>query len=149
MGISFVDAYSPSHFFGGLTFYLLGINWLWALILHTAFEIFENYYWMGVGGYCFKIPFILPHRDCKTKPDSELNILGDTVFFMAGLFTGLYLLPKYQPGATWNWGIKLFIIGLVIPLGYSLLTTNILYLFGGRLPDYEHDSNSQLLQQTH
>lgn len=58
---------------------------------------------------------------------------------MAGFFAGLYLFPKYQPGAYWNWGIKLFIIGLVIPLGYSLLTTNILYLFGGRLPDYEHE----------
>jgi len=133
MGIALMDPYSPSHAFGGLTFYLLGFDLLTSFILHTAFELFENYIWVQRGGYCIKMPF-LNHADCKTKPDTVVNIIGDTVFFIAGYLIGKYLIHK--PYLSWlHWSIKLVIIGIIVPLGYSLATTNIL----GYLPAYEHE----------
>lgn len=133
MGIAFMDPYSPSHAFGGLTFYLLGFDLITSFILHTAFELFENYIWVQHGGYCIKIPF-LNHADCKTKPDAVINIIGDTVFFIAGYLIGKYLIHNQY--LSWlHWSIKLVIIGIIVPLGYSLATTNII----GYLPAYEHE----------
>lgn len=128
-----MDPYSPSHALGGLTFYLLGFDLLTSFVLHTTFELFENYLWVQHGGYCIKMPF-LKHADCKTKPDTVINIIGDTVFFIAGYLVAKYLFrkPWYD---SWHWLIKLVIIGIIVPLGYSLATTNIL----GYLPAYEHE----------
>lgn len=133
MGIKFFDIYSPSHALGGMTFYLLGIDIKLSIILHTFFEIFENYFWVNKGGYCIKLPF-MRQKDCKTKPDSIQNIIGDTIFFILGFLIGLYLIKKpYLENI--HFFIKLMIIGLVVPLGYSVLTTNIV----GYLPKFEHE----------
>jgi hypothetical protein len=133
MGIKYFDAYSPSHGFGGLTFYLLGFDFVTSVILHTGFEIFENYIWVNMGGYCISLPF-LTHRDCKTKPDSSQNIIGDTLFFMLGYLLGQFLIRK-QYLHSLHLALKLIIIGIIVPLGYSIMTTNII----GYLPEYEHE----------
>jgi len=133
MGIYFFDAYSPSHAMGGLTFYLLGFDFITSVILHTSFELFENYYWIHQGGYCIKLPF-LTQRDCKTKADSIMNIIGDTIFFMIGFLIGQFAIRKPY-AASLHIALKLFIIGIIVPLGYSLITTNII----GYLPTYEHE----------
>lgn len=137
MGIALFDPYSPSHAFGGVTFYLLGFDFLTSILLHTAFEIFENYIWIDRaterGGYCLKLPFF-PVEDCKTKPDSVMNIIGDTISFAFGFLVLAWLKPGWTPLAKWHWLAKAVMILFVIPLGYSLITTNIL----GYLPAYEH-----------
>lgn len=133
MGQKFFDMYSISHAFGGVTFYLLGIDLKLSIFLHIFFELFENYFWVNKGGYCIKLPFMI-QQDCKTKPDSIQNIIGDTVFFILGFLIGLYLIKKsYLQNI--HFFIKLMIIGLIVPLGYSVLTTNII----GYLPKFEHE----------
>lgn len=74
------------------------------------------------------------HKDCKTKPDTVTNIFGDTVFFIVGYLIGKYLI-HIQYLSWFHWVVKLVIICIIVPLGYSLLTTNIL----GYLPAYEHE----------
>jgi len=134
MGVDYFDAYSPSHFFAGVTFYLIGIDLITGIFLHTIFEIFSNNFWVQRGGYCIKLPF-LKIEDCKTKPDSIKNIIGDTISFIIGFIVAQFLIkePKFKNISVF---IKLIIILFVIPFGYSSITTNIL----GYLPDYEHDS---------
>lgn len=137
MGIALFDHYSFSHALGGATFNLLGFNLLTSFLLHTAFEIFENYIWIDrenkTGGYCIKTPFF-PIEDCKTKPDSIINIIGDTICFVFGFVILELVKPGWVPFKNWHWFIKLLIIGFVVPIGYSLVTTNII----GYLPTYEH-----------
>jgi hypothetical protein len=133
MGVKYFDAYSPSHFFAGLTFYLLNIDFITSIILHTIFEIFENYFWVQQGGYCIKLP-ILKLKDCKTKPDTIQNIIGDTISFALGYILSIYFIKKrYLENI--HIFIKLIIITIIVPLGYSLITTNII----GYLPKYEHE----------
>jgi hypothetical protein len=133
MGLKYFDAYAPSHFFGGVTFYLLGFDFISSILLHTFFEIFENYYWVQKSGYCIKLPPILKLEDCKTKPDSVKNIIGDTISFMLGYIFSIYFIKKaYLKNI--NLYLKVIIITLIVPLGYSLITTNLL----GYLPEYEH-----------
>lgn len=101
--------------------------------MHTAFELFENYIWVYEGGYCIKLPF-LQHKDCKTKPDTVDNMIGDTIMFILGYLFAQYIInKKYLKDI--NIIIKLIIILIVVPLGYSLITTNIM----GHLPKYEHE----------
>lgn len=137
MGVNYFDAYSPSHFFAGVTFYLIGIDFITGIILHTIYEIFTNYFLVKKGGYCIKIPF-LKIADCKTKPDSIKNIIGDTISFALGFIIAQFIIkePKFK---NINIYIKLIIILFIIPIGYSTLTTNIL----GYLPDYEHYSKNK------
>lgn len=143
MGIELFDPYSFSHALGGITFYLLGFDLVTSFLLHTAFEIFENYIWIDreneTGGYCIKT-LLFPIEDCKTKPDSVMNIIGDTICFIFGFAILKCLKPGWTPFKNWHWIIKLLIIGFIVPIGYSLVTTNII----GYLPTYEHQK--KLLQ---
>ena len=93
-------------------------------------RIFENFIYVPYfGGRCIKLPPILPIEDCKTTPDSLLNMLGDQLSFYIGYKIAekipekkLPYLPSYS-----------LIILPILPLILSLITTNII----GYLPEYE------------
>ena len=129
MGINFIDEYTLSHFIAGILMQRLDLSRTISYSLAVFFEIFENYFWVPYGGRCIHIKYILPIIDCKKKPDSITNIIGDIIFFIVGYeyakiisIQSIPMLPKY---------FRIFIP--IMPLLLSLITTNII----GETPDYE------------
>ena len=130
MGKDLFDVYSISHIVGGIILQRMKLTVIEANILHASFEFFENFIYVRYfGGRCIKLPPILPIEDCKTTPDSLLNMLGDQLSFYIGYKIAekipekkLPYLPSYS-----------LILLPIIPLLLSLITTNII----GYLPKYE------------
>ena len=130
MGKDFLDIYSVSHMIGGMILQRMGLSVVVANIFHVFFEFFENFIYVPYfGGRCIKLPPILPIEDCKTNPDSILNMFGDQLSFYIGYKIAekiheknLPYLPSYS-----------LITLPIIPLLLSLITTNII----GYLPKYE------------
>ena len=130
MGKELLDVYSVSHMVGGMILQRMGLSVVVANLLHAFFEFFENFIYVPYfGGRCIKLPPILPIEDCKTNPDSILNMLGDQLSFYIGYKIAekipekkLPYLPSYS-----------LIILPILPLILSLITTNII----GYLPEYE------------
>lgn len=130
MGKEVFDVYSISHLVGGMIIQRMGLSVVVANILHAFFEFFENFIYVPhFGGRCINLPPILPIEDCKTNPDSILNMLGDQLSFYIGYKIAekipekkLPYLPSYS-----------LILLPIIPLLLSLITTNII----GYLPKYE------------
>ena len=130
MGKNLFDAFSMSHMVGGMILQRMGLSVVVANLLHAFFEFFENFIYVPYfGGRCIKIPPILPIEDCKTNPDSILNIFGDQLSFYIGYKIAEKIPEKklpYLPSYT-------LILLPIIPLLLSLITTNII----GYLPKYE------------
>ena len=131
MGIDFIDEYTLSHFIGGMIMQRLGLSRAISYSLAILYEIFENYIRVPYfGGYrCIQIKYILPIPDCKTKPDTVKNIVGDIFFYILGYELAKMISTKYMPMLP-----KSFIY--LIPIGpflLSLITTNII----GGTPDSE------------
>ena len=130
MGQDFLDAFSMSHMVGGMILQRMGLSVVVANLLHAFFEFFENFIFVPYfGGRCIKLLPILPIEDCKTNPDSILNILGDQLSFYIGYKIAEKIPEKklpYLPSYT-------LILLPIIPLLLSLITTNII----GYLPKYE------------
>ena len=85
MGIHFFDYYSFSHFIGGMILQRMGLSRIIAYSIHIFFELLENYIYVPYfKGRCISIPYILPIVDCKTEPDSLINMISDQIFFMIG-----------------------------------------------------------------
>ena len=83
MGKHFFDYYSISHFIGGMILQRMDLSRVDAYSLHVFFELFENFFYVPYcKGRCISIPYILPITDCKTKPDSLINMISDQIFFM-------------------------------------------------------------------
>ena len=130
MGKDLFDVYSISHIVGRIILQRMKLTVIEANILHAFFEFFENFIYVPYfGGRCIKLPPILPIEDCKTTPDSLLNMLGDQLSFYIGYKIAekipekkLPYLPSYS-----------LIILPILPLILSLITTNII----GYLPEYE------------
>ena len=130
MGIHLLDYYSFSHFIGGMILQRMGLSRIVAYSLHVFFELLENYIYVPYfKGRCISIPYILPIVDCKTKPDTIRNMIGDQLCFMIGYEYAKLINIKYIPMLP-NYFI-LFIP--VLPLILSLITTNII----GKTPKYE------------
>ena len=130
MGIHFFDYYSFSHFVGGMILQRMGLSRIVAYSLHIFFELFENYIYVPYfGGRCISIPYILPITDCKTKPDSLINMVSDQIFFMIGFEFAKLINIKYIPMLPnyFIWFIP------ILPSILSLITTNII----GKTPKYE------------
>ena len=130
MGKHFFDYFSISHFIGGMILQRMDLSRVDAYSLHVFFELFENYIFVPYfGGRCISIKHLLPITDCKTKPDSLINMISDQIFFMIGFEFAKLINIKYIPMLP-NYFI-LFIP--ILPLILSLITTNII----GKTPKYE------------
>jgi len=99
MGLKFFDQYSYLHFAVGIITYYWGINLKVALIVHTIFELSENTK-MGMN-FINNILTFWPGG--KPKRDSNINILGDTIFFIFGWMSAKFL-DDY--GTKNNWYFK-------------------------------------------
>ncbi len=80
MGIYFFDEYSLLHLLFGMMFYILNISFASSVLAHTLFEIIENTY--EGGRIINKNARWWPGG--KPTPDSTMNSIGDTVFFVIG-----------------------------------------------------------------
>jgi hypothetical protein len=80
MGSSFIDQYSLLHFSTGVIFRFLNINWLYSFLIHLIFEYVEN----TPTGIHFIDNYLTWWPGGKQKPDSLINSLSDTLFFMLG-----------------------------------------------------------------
>ena len=74
----FITPWTIAHFISGYVFYLLGFNYFWGFIIHSLYELITltnktvQEKWKHVyDGF---------------KKDSYFNTLGDTIFFMLGMF---------------------------------------------------------------
>ena len=101
----------------------MGLSRTVAYSLHIFFELFENYIYVPYfKGRCISVPYILPIVDCKTEPDTLINMISDQCFFMIGFEFAKNVNIKYIPILP-NY-FKLFIP--ILPLILSLITTNII-----------------------
>jgi hypothetical protein len=93
MGLLFYDQYSLLHFSVGVVMYFWGFSLWWAFVIHTFFELFEN----TQVGVSFITDYFTFWPGGKSFPDSHLNMLGDTVFFIVGFVSALSLDEFLQP----------------------------------------------------
>ena len=85
MGKKFIDYYSITHFIGGIILEKFNISFINSNILHFLFEMIENYILVPLQKRgCISLPPILPIKDCKSEPDTKINILGDQLSFIIG-----------------------------------------------------------------
>ena len=92
MGLNLADQYSLLHFAVGIVFYFWNTPFIFALILHTVFEIVENttYGIKFINKYIIH-PGYFSWPGGKSHPDSLLNMAGDTIFFSIGWLLAAYL----------------------------------------------------------
>ena len=92
MGLNFVDQYSLLHFAVGVVLYFWNIPLIFAIILHTIFEIVENTK-MGmkfINTYIIHTGYF-SWPGGKNYADSLINNVGDTIFFAVGWVLAAYL----------------------------------------------------------
>ena len=87
MGTYFMDQYSLLHFAVGIVMYFWGLSLRHAFVLHTIFELSEN---TELGMRFINSNFSM-WPGGKPKADSNLNILGDTVFALIGFWLARYV----------------------------------------------------------
>lgn len=91
MGLLVIDQYTLLHFATGVMAYFWGIEFKVLMIIHTIFELSEN---TGTGmAIINKITF---WPGGKTAPDSNINILGDTLGAAAGWWSAYHLDKIYS-----------------------------------------------------
>ena len=134
MGKKLIDAYTISHFIGGIIFERMQLSFITANGLHLFFEIFENLFWVPYhGGRCVKLPF-LKYEDCKNQSDSFQNSVTDQMAFALGfIFSKKYLADKYYMP---KWSL---IFGPLVPLVLSTIFTNIIK----KNPQDEYDETKE------
>jgi hypothetical protein len=91
MGLQFNDQYSFLHFSVGVVTYFWGFSFLSAFVIHTLFELFENTQF----GISFITNYFYFWPGGKTFADSPINMLGDTLFFLLGFVSAMYLDSLY------------------------------------------------------
>jgi len=96
MGNRLFDQYTYLHFAVGILVYFWDISLLNWFILHTIFEITEN----TQTGINFINKYIVFWPGGKTKPDSIINIIGDTSGAILGWLSAYYLDKK---GNKYGW----------------------------------------------
>lgn len=129
MGVAFLDEYSISHLVGGIILQRMKISFIFANILHILYEIFENHIYIPYfGKRCINLKPLLPVEDCKTKPDTNINIFSDQLFFILGYLISTNISLKIIPYLP---NISIIILPFISIIS-SLITTNII----GYLPNY-------------
>ena len=129
MGIHFIDEYTISHIIGGIILQRMRFSFLTANILHFVYEIFENHIYIPYfGKRCINLKPLLPIEDCKTKSDTNINLLSDQLFFILGYLISSNISLKTIPYLSNIYILILPFLSLIL----SLLTTNII----GYLPKY-------------
>ena len=92
MGANFTDQYSLLHFAVGAVTYFWNIPFILAIVIHTIFEIVENTkFGMGIINRFFVKKRYFGWPGGKNKADSDMNIVGDTLFFSMGWLSAHYL----------------------------------------------------------
>lgn len=119
----FITPWTIAHFIYGYVFYLLGFNYLWGFIIHSLYE------YVTLTNKTVQEKW--KHVYDGFKKDSYFNTLGDTIFFMLGMF----LAKKYN---------NLYLLLFVILIGIWFFSpTYQNYLIEQRLKFWEN-KHSQL-----
>ena len=121
MGLRSIDYFSISHFVGGMILQRMGLSRITSYSLHVFHELFENIEEVVRIRRCISIPYILPVVDCKTEPDSVVNMISDQIFFMLGFEVANIISLKYIPVLPKYSRIFIPILALIL----SLMTVNI------------------------
>jgi hypothetical protein len=87
MGNILFDQYTYLHFAVGIIVYFWNIPLLNWFVLHTIFEVLENSQ-MGIN---FINNYLVFWPGGKPKPDSILNVIGDTYGAIIGWLSAYYL----------------------------------------------------------
>lgn len=87
MGNKLFDQYTYLHFAVGIIVYFWNISFLNWLILHTIFEILEN----SQIGINFINKYMTFWPGGKERPDTIINIIGDTCGTTFGWLSAYYL----------------------------------------------------------
>jgi hypothetical protein len=87
MGSQFFDQYTYLHFAVGIIVYFWNISLVYWIILHTIFEILEN---TQMGIHIINKYFVF-WPGGKPKPDSIMNMSGDTLGAIFGWVSAYYL----------------------------------------------------------
>ena len=74
----FITPWTIAHFISGYIFYLLGFNYLWGFIIHGLYE------YVTLTNKTVQEKW--KHLYDGFKKDSYFNTIGDTIFFMLGMF---------------------------------------------------------------
>lgn len=96
MGKRYFDQYSILHLSTGVLSYFWSLSFLFALLLHTIFELSEN----TEKGMFFINNYFTAWPGGKPEPDSLQNIIGDSIAFAFGWILS-YILDFY--GKKYNW----------------------------------------------
>ena len=96
MGTRIFDQYTYLHFAVGIIAYFWNISILNLFILHSIFEILEN----TQMGMKLINNYIVFWPGGKSKTDSIINIIGDTIGVIIGWISAYYL---DQIGNKYNW----------------------------------------------
>lgn len=96
MGTQLFDQYTYLHFAVGIVAYFWNISLLNWITLHTVFELLENTH----TGVNIIQRYILLWPGGKIKPDSGVNMLGDTIGGIIGWLSAYYL---DKLGNKYNW----------------------------------------------
>ena len=96
MGLNYIDQFTLLHFSTGISAYFWNIPFIYFIIIHILFEIFENTNW---GINIINNIKIWPGRNTNKK-DSILNYIFDNIAAILGFYISYYL-DKY--GSEYNW----------------------------------------------
>jgi hypothetical protein len=87
MGTKLIDRFSYLHFSVGVIFYYWKIGLVPSIILHTFFEVVENTEF----GMSIINKYITLWPGGKSKADTFVNNVGDTIFFILGWLSAHYI----------------------------------------------------------
>ena len=99
MGNQMFDQFSYLHFASGIIAYFWGIPFIYWVVLHVIFEIFEN---TNIGIWIIN-NLIVFWPGGKSGKDSLNNIIGDNITAFLGWFSAYYL---DKLGSKYNWYSK-------------------------------------------
>ena len=97
MGNRLLDQYTYLHYSVGVVAYFWNIPLLWWFVIHSIFEFIENTSF----GVHFINYYLTIWPGGKPKPDTYLNIFGDTLGTILGWFSA-YVIDKQGSALNWN-----------------------------------------------
>ena len=132
----FITPWTIAHFIYGYVFYLLGFNYLWGFIIHSLYE------YVTLTNKTVQEKW--KHVYDGFKKDSLFNTLGDTIFFMLGMFlakhyNNIYLL------------ILIILIGIwfFYPTYQNYLLNERMKYWENKYPELKNTSNKDYNNQNY